>query len=108
MRLRWLAIVSPHVQAGLACSGGVHSGTDAVKAIMAGARAVQGGSALLEKGPDYLKTIIDELKAWMQANEYGSVRLMQGSMSLVRCPDPHAFERANYMRVLQSWRQNNS
>ena len=107
MRLRWLAIVSPHVQASLACSGGVHSGTDAVKAIMAGARGVQVVSALLEKGPEYLKTILNEMKEWMQANEYASVRLMQGSMSLVRCPDPHAFERANYMRVLQSWRQNN-
>jgi dihydroorotate dehydrogenase (fumarate) len=104
LRLRWLAIVSPHVQASLACSGGVHSGQDAVKAIMAGARAVQVVSALLEHGPKYLGTIIKELQQWMEEKEYTAVRLMQGSMSLVRCPDPHAFERANYMRVLQSWR----
>jgi len=104
LRLRWLAIVSPHVQASLACSGGVHSGTDAVKAIMAGAKAVQIVSALLEHGPERLKTIQQEMTQWMEANEYSAVRLMQGCMSLVRCPDPHAFERANYMRVLQSWR----
>lgn len=104
VRLRWLAIVSPHVQASLACSGGVHTGADAIKAIMAGARAVQIVSALLEHGPERLKAIRDEMTQWMEANEYSAVRLMQGCMSLVRCPDPHAFERANYMRVLQSWR----
>jgi dihydroorotate dehydrogenase (fumarate) len=105
LRLRWLAIISPHVQASLAASGGIHSGTDAAKAIMAGARGVQIVSALLERGPQYLGTIIKEMTDWMEQNEYTAVRLMQGSMSLVRCPDPHAFERANYMRVLQSWRQ---
>jgi len=106
LRLRWLAIVSPHVQASLACSGGVHTGTDAVKAIMAGARAVQVVSAVLLNGPKYLRTMLEQMTQWMEQNEYTAVRLMQGSMSLVRCPDPHAFERANYMRVLQSWRQN--
>jgi dihydroorotate dehydrogenase (fumarate) len=72
---------------------------------MAGARGVQVVSALLEKGVKYIGTILKELTDWMEQNEYTAVRLMQGSMSLVRCPDPHAFERANYMRVLQSWRQ---
>jgi len=104
LRLRWLAIISPHVQASLACSGGVHTAEDLVKALMAGARAVQVVSAVLQKGPTVLRRMLDELTVWMQENEYAAVRLMQGSMSLMRCPDPHAFERANYMRVLQSWR----
>jgi dihydroorotate dehydrogenase (fumarate) len=86
----------------------VHSAADAVKSIMAGASAVQMVSALLMHGPNHLKKVLDEMKIWMEKNEYSSVRLMQGSMSLSRCPDAKAFERANYMRVLQSWRQQNS
>ncbi len=105
LRLRWLAIISPHVQASLALSGGVHSGQDAIKGLMAGARAVQVVSAVLKHGPQAIKSILEGIKVFMQENEYSAVRLMQGSMSLSRCPDPHAFERANYMRVLQSWRQ---
>jgi dihydroorotate dehydrogenase (fumarate) len=61
-------------------------------------------SALLIHGPAHLGKVLGQMKEWMEQNEYSSVRLMQGSMSLSRCPDAHAFERANYMRVLQSWR----
>jgi dihydroorotate dehydrogenase (fumarate) len=81
----------------------VHTATDAIKAIMAGAHAVQIVSALLKHGPGYLKVLLDDLKAWMEEHEYESIRQMQGCLSLARCPDPAAFERANYMRVLQSW-----
>lgn len=104
LRLRWLAIISPHVQASLAASGGIHNAEDAIKAIMAGAKAVQIVSAILQHGPSAIRKILDGMDKWMQDNEYPAVRLMQGSMSMVRCPDPRAFERANYMRVLQSWR----
>jgi dihydroorotate dehydrogenase (fumarate) len=71
---------------------------------MAGAHAVQMVSALLQHGPEYLGRVLRELAAWMEEHEYISVRQLQGSMSLDRCPDPGAFERANYMRILQSWR----
>jgi dihydroorotate dehydrogenase (fumarate) len=104
LRLRWLAILSGRSTASLACSGGVQTGIDAVKAIMAGAHAVQIVSALLKNGPGHLKRMLNELVAWMIDNEYESVRQMQGSLSLARCPDPAAFERGNYMRVLNSWR----
>jgi len=104
LRLRWLAILSPHIQANLSCSGGVHTAADAIKSIMAGAHTVQLVSCLLREGPQYLRKILDGMKAWMEENEYSSVRLMHGTMSLARCPDARAFERANYMRVLQSWR----
>jgi dihydroorotate dehydrogenase (fumarate) len=103
LRLRWLAIITPHVHASIAVSGGIHTATDAVKSLMTGARAVQVVSCLLRHGPEFIGTILEGMKAWMQENEYDSVRLMQGSMSLVRCPDPNAFERANYMRILQGW-----
>ena len=75
----------------------------AVKAILAGAHAVQIVSALLRNGPKYLAKILEDLKTWMEDNEYQSIRQMQGSLSLARCPDPAAFERGNYMRVLNSW-----
>jgi dihydroorotate dehydrogenase (fumarate) len=104
LRLRWLAILSRQVQANLACSGGVHTANDAIKAIMAGADAVQVVSALLRHGPEYLGVLRDEMVKWMEENSYTSLRQMRGSMGLSRCPDPQAFERANYMRTLHSWR----
>ncbi|HTO97806.1 MAG TPA: dihydroorotate dehydrogenase-like protein [Myxococcales bacterium] len=104
LRLRWLAIVAPAVELPLAVSGGVHSGLDAIKSVMAGASAVQVVSALLQKGPGHLKTIRLEMERWMEEHEYASLRQMLGSMSLAHCPNPSAFSRANYMRILQSWR----
>ncbi|MGD1277780.1 MAG: dihydroorotate dehydrogenase-like protein [Tepidisphaeraceae bacterium] len=103
LRLRWLAILSGRCSASLAASGGVHTAQDAIKAIMAGAHAVQIVSALLRHGPAYLKVLIADLKHWMEDNAYESVRQMRGSLSLANCPDPAAFERGNYMRVLHSW-----
>ena len=104
LRLRWLAIVKPGVSIPLAVSGGVHDGLDAVKSIMAGASAVQVVSALLKKGPEHLRTMQRELVRFMEENDYSSVKQMVGNMSLAKCPDPNAFSRANYMRILQSWR----
>jgi dihydroorotate dehydrogenase (fumarate) len=103
-RLRWLAILSGRVRASLAVTGGVHSGLDVVKAVMAGAHAVQTVSAVLREGPEALRTMRQALEVWLVEHEYESLRQMQGSMGLDRCPDPAAFERANYARVLQSWR----
>jgi dihydroorotate dehydrogenase (fumarate) len=60
-------------------------------------------SGVLRNGPGYLGVVLEELERWMRDNEYVSVDQMLGSMSLQRCPDPQAFERANYMKVLQSW-----
>jgi dihydroorotate dehydrogenase (fumarate) len=103
LRLRWLAILSPHIGASLAVSGGVHSETDAIKSIMAGAEAVQIVSALLRNGPEHLATIERGMIRWMEANGYTTVRQMRGSMSSANCPDAQAFERANYLRALQSF-----
>ena len=104
LRLRWLAILSEKVRCSLAVTGGVHTALDAIRAIMVGAHAVQMVSALLRRGPAHLRTVLDEMSTWMEDHEYTSLRQMQGSMSLARCPDPAAFERANYIRVLQGWR----
>src|SRR5688572_13195015 len=104
LRLRWLSILSPRFGGSLACSGGVHDGTSAVKAIMAGANAVQLVSVLLRNGPMYLAVVQKELERWMAEYEHASVREMCGCMNHSRSPDPSAFERANYMRILQGWR----
>jgi dihydroorotate dehydrogenase (fumarate) len=104
LRLRWLAILSGHVRASLAVSGGVHTAADVIKSVMAGAHAVQLVSALIAQGPRHIRTLGQELTEWMEKHEYASLEQMQASMSLQRCPDPAAFERANYMKVLQSLR----
>ncbi len=103
LRLRWLAILSGRVRASLAASGGVHTAVDVVKAVMSGAHAVQVVSALLRHGPGYLAELVRRLDIWLEEHEYESLAQMVGSMSLLRCPDPHAYERANYIPVLQSW-----
>ena len=104
LRLRWTAILSGRFKGSLALSGGVHGAVDAVKAVMAGAHGVQMVSALLRRGPDHLRKVITELREWLEAHEYESLAQMRGSMSLEKCPDPSAYERANYMTILQSWR----
>ncbi len=85
-------------------SGGVHTGLDAVKAVMAGASGVQMVSRLLQDGPQQLRTVLDDMKHWMEEHEYESLEQMRGSMSLQHSPDPAAFERGNYMRILRSWK----
>jgi dihydroorotate dehydrogenase (fumarate) len=102
LRLRWVAILSGRVRASLAISGGVHTPEDVVKAVMAGASAVQVVSCLLQEGAEKLKALRDGLGRWMEAHEYQSIEQMRASMSLERSPNPAAFERANYMRVLNS------
>jgi dihydroorotate dehydrogenase (fumarate) len=103
MRLRWLALLSERVSPSLAVSGGVHGAVDAVKAIMAGAHAVQLVSALLRRGPEYLKTVRDETVGWLNEHEYESLAQMRGNMNFMACPDPAVYERANYVLILQSW-----
>jgi dihydroorotate dehydrogenase (fumarate) len=104
LRLRWLAILSGQIKASLAVTGGVHGALDAVKAIMSGAHAVQLVSALLRGGPEQLKRVREETVAWMIEHEYESIDAMRGCMNFQACPDPAVYERANYMLVLQSWR----
>jgi dihydroorotate dehydrogenase (fumarate) len=103
LRLRWLAILSERVDLSLAASGGVHTALDAVKAIMTGAHAIQLVSALLRNGPEHLRILREGVIRWMEEHDYDAVRQMQGSMNLLRCPNPSAFSRANYVRILQSW-----
>jgi dihydroorotate dehydrogenase (fumarate) len=104
LRLRWLAILSSQLRTSLAITGGIHTGVDAIKAIMAGADAVQMVSALLRRGPEHIRTVREEMVHWMEDHGYESLHQMRGSMNLARCPNPAAFERSNYIRTLQEWR----
>ncbi len=103
LRLRWLALLHAQVKGSMAVSGGVHSASDAIKAVMTGADAVQVVSCLLKRGPQYLKTLHEDMRRWMEEHEYESLEQMKGSMSLAKSPNPEAFERANYMQILLSW-----
>ena len=104
LRLRWLAILSDRLSASLAVSGGVHRAPDAIKAIMAGAHAVQMVSALLRNGPEQLRTVREGVHRWLSECGSDSLDAVRGSVSLLRCPDPTAFERGSYLSVLQSYK----
>ena len=104
LRVRWIAILYGRLRASLAATGGVHTGLDALKVVMAGAHAVQVVAALLTHGPAHLARLRRELAHWLEEHEYDSLRQAQGSMSLLRTPEPEAFERGNYLKILQTWR----
>jgi len=103
LRLRWMAILEEIKELDFAISGGVHTVEDAIKALMSGATTVQMVSALLQHGPSHLMKVIVGVYNWMEEHEYGSVEELRGCMSYRKCPDPSGYERANYLRVLQTW-----
>jgi dihydroorotate dehydrogenase (fumarate) len=102
--LLWIAILYGRINASLAATRGVYSATEIVKYLMAGADVVMTTSALLKHGPAYLSTLVDDLKAWMEKHDYVSVAQMKGSMSQKNVADPSAFERANYIKILESYK----
>jgi len=104
LRLRWLAILRGRVNLSLIASGGVATPDDAVKAALAGADAIQVTSALLRHGPRYLSTLRDGLASWMAQKKFERFEDVCGRLSLRDVPDPSAFERAHYLRTLQSWK----
>lgn len=101
--LRWMAILYGHVHASLAATSGIHSGRDVLKMLMTGADVTMLCSVLLRHGIDQIRVIEQEMRQWMEEHEYESVRQLQGSMSQKHCPNPSAFERAQYMRSLQTY-----
>ena len=103
LRLRWTAILHGRVRASLAVTGGVATPDDGIKAILAGADAVQLVSALLRHGPSHLGAMRDGLARWMESKAMATISEARGLVSLVRRQDPSAFERGTYIRMLQSW-----
>jgi dihydroorotate dehydrogenase (fumarate) len=103
LRLNWVAVLYGKISADLAITGGVHTGLDVLKSMMAGARVAMMTSALLRNGIGHLATVQTELLKWMEEHEYDSIQQMQGSMSQRAVADPSAFQRANYVKVLSSY-----
>jgi dihydroorotate dehydrogenase (fumarate) len=103
LRLRWLALLTGRVSVSLGVTGGVHSGLDALKAVMAGAHGVQVVSAAIQQGPQCIAKMRSELEAWLTEHEYESLRQAQGSMSLAKSPNPEQYERGNYVKILQGY-----
>ncbi len=99
--LTWIGILHGRIQASLAATSGVHSAEDVLKLLMVGADVTMMCSALISNGIGHLHHVEQGIEEWMQVHEYESVQQMQGSMSQLRCPDPGAFERAQYMRAVK-------
>lgn len=102
--MRWVAVLYGRVPVDMAITSGVHTYEDVLKGLMSGANVTMLASELLSRGPHRISEIVDGMKLWMEEHEYESVQQMRGSMSQQNVAEPAAFERANYMKVLQSWR----
>lgn len=103
LRLRWLALLHGRVRASLAVTGGVALPNDAIKALLAGADAVQMVSALLRHGPDYIGVMRRGLDEWLEWHTMATLDEMRGRASLAPSRDASEFERAQYIRILHSW-----
>jgi dihydroorotate dehydrogenase (fumarate) len=102
--LRWISILNGKVNVDFALTSGVHMHKDVLKAMMAGAKVAMMASSLLHNGEQVIGQILNDLDVWMHDHEYASIQQMQGSMSQKSVKEPAAFERANYMKVLNSFR----
>ena len=104
--LRWIAILYGQVKASLAATSGIHTADDVLKMLMAGADVTMMCSALLKNGPQHISHVLNDLERWMSEHEYVSVDQMKGSLSQKNVADPSAFERAHYMKALNSYQTN--
>jgi dihydroorotate dehydrogenase (fumarate) len=103
--LRWISILYGKLNADFALTSGVHTAEDVIKAMMAGAKVAMTASTLLHHGEQAVGPLLSGIEAWMKEREYESIEQMQGSMAQKNVREPAAFERANYMKVLNSWRE---
>ncbi len=103
LRIHWAAILYGHVKADIGITGGVHTSKDLVKCVLSGAKVAFMTSALLRNGVQHAAYVLKELSRWLDEHEYSSIQQMCGSMSHGSVPDPSAFERGNYMKVLSSY-----
>jgi dihydroorotate dehydrogenase (fumarate) len=101
--LRWIAILHGRINADMAATSGIHTAADAIKMLMVGANVTMMASALLRHGIDHLKTVEQDMRAWLEEQEYESVQQLRGSLSQKKSADPSAFERAQYMRAISSY-----
>jgi dihydroorotate dehydrogenase (fumarate) len=103
LRIRWIALLHGRVKLSLAVTGGFHTTEDILKALLAGADVTHLCSALLHHGPELITEILSDLNAWLDEHEYESVSQLKGSISQEHAIEPAAYERANYVNVLDSF-----
>lgn len=103
LRIRWAALLFGHTQMSIAVTGGFHHLPECIKALLAGADSVQLCSALLQSGPDRLRLLVQQLNDWLDQHEYDSISQLKGSVSYKNAINPSAYERANYLDVLDSY-----
>jgi len=103
LSLLWIGILAGRIKASLAATSGVSSGDEIIKYLLAGADVVMTTSALLKHGLPYLKVLLDQLEKWLDARDLDSPSLIRGRMSQHAIPDPTAYQRANYIKTLQSY-----
>ncbi len=103
--LRWISILHGKINTDFALTSGVHTAKDVIKTMMTGAKVAMMASTLLHNGEQVVPSLLNDMEEWMKEREYTSIKQMQGSMSQKSVKEPAAFERANYMKVLGSWRE---
>jgi dihydroorotate dehydrogenase (fumarate) len=103
--LLWIGVLAGHVRGSLAASSGVETAEQVIKYLLVGADAVMTTSALLRHGVGQIKMLVDDLTQWLDAREIASIEDIRGTMSQRRISDPTAFERANYIQILEGWRR---
>lgn len=103
MEMRWIAMLFKRVGLSLGATGGVHTAEDAIKLLLAGADVVHLCTSLLQKGPEWLATVIADVHAWMERQGFESIDEFRGQVSQYAVTDTSAFERVNYMRILDSY-----
>lgn len=101
--LRWLGILRDQLSCSLAATSGIHSATEVLKALLAGANVAMMASTLIAHGPKHLALILNELTRWLEDHQYSSVQQLIGSLSRDRSADASTFERGNYMKALVSY-----
>jgi dihydroorotate dehydrogenase (fumarate) len=101
--LRWIALLHGKIKASLAATSGIHRATDALKMLMVGADVTMLCSTVIRHGIPQIAMIEREMIEWLEEHEYESVRQLKGSLSQKNCPDPAAFERAQYMKSLTGY-----
>jgi dihydroorotate dehydrogenase (fumarate) len=101
--LRWIAILRPQLSASLAGTSGVHTAEDVIKLVLSGADAVMTASAVFRYGPEHFRALVNGLRSWLEDTAHNSVAAIKGMLSVRNCPDPSAFERANYLRAVTSF-----
>ena len=103
LRIRWIALIRDSVELSIAATGGFHRSEDIIKALLAGADVTHLCSVLMQKGPEHIAVLKQEIHNWLEEREYTSIAQMKGSVRKSCAINPEAIEHSNYMHVIKSY-----